>query len=154
MEATNIEHIKNTVLDVLNHLAVPFDRVEVVEEEGEVIRVNIETERAPFLIGSMGARLEALQHLVKNILWKKEIKDCFLILDIDHYKKNREERVLQLGREKAEAVQQTQMTQEMPPLDPYLRRLVHLDLVSVEGIKTESFGEGSRKKIQISPVEE
>jgi spoIIIJ-associated protein len=153
MNPKTIEIISNTLTALLEQMQIPFTRVEVTEEPNSVVRANIETENIPFLIGTHGERINALQHVLKNILWKKDIDEqVFVIVDIDHYKKSREEKVLQIAKEKADSARAMQISQVMPPLDPYLRKLVHTYFNTPEysDITTESIGEGSNRRLQLS----
>lgn len=152
MDSKTIEAISNTLSDILTHLQFPFTKVEVVEEAGGIARANIETERVPFLIGIHGERINALQHILKNILWNKKIgEDIFVIIDVDNYKKSREEKIIRIAEEKANAARTMQIPQIMPPLDPYLRKLVHthFNKEDFKDIKTESIGEGRDRRLQI-----
>ena len=154
-DAKTIETVRDILTKILNSLEFPFDKVEVTEEMGEVVRANIETERAPFLIGTHGDRLSALQQVVKSMLWSKGLDEkTYVVVDIDHYKKNRQDRMIALAEEKAEAARQTQMIQQMPMMEPILRRMVHLHLAqeSFSDLSTESVGEAGYRRLQIVPA--
>ena len=149
-EVKTIESVKIALSEILHALQFPFNKIEVSEEGGNIIRANIDTERAPFLIGTFGERINALQHLLKNYLWKKEGGEgIFLIVDVDGYKKSREEKMILLAEEKAEAARLTGVPQKMPILEPYLRRLVHLRFVEDSEVKTESRGDGTERRLWI-----
>lgn len=156
MDSKTIELISATLSEILQKLDFPFTRVEVIEEENNILRANIETDRVPFLIGVHGERINALQHILKNILWKKGIEEgVFVIIDVDNYKKSREEKILRMASEKADMARAMHITQIMPPLDPYLRKLVHTYFTREEfnDITTESVGEGAARRLHISAVE-
>jgi len=156
MDAKVIETVADTLSEILRQLDFPFTKVEVVEEGDEMLRANIETDKVPFLIGVHGERINALQHILKNILWKKELgKNVFVIIDVDHYKKSREEKMLRMAIEKANMARAMGIAQVMPPLDPYLRKIIHTHFTAEEysDIKTESIGEGSGRRLQISCAE-
>jgi spoIIIJ-associated protein len=147
-----IESVTSVLSDLLTSLKVPFSRVEVIEEEGGMFRANIVTDRAPYLIGTYGERIDAIQHLLKNILWKQGFGETlFVIVDIDNYKKSREEKILSLAEEKIQAAQQTGIPQTMPYLDPYLRKIVHTHISHKRfaGITTQSVGEGRDRRLKI-----
>jgi len=150
-----IEAVKNALAELLKALDFPFDKIEVTEEGAGIIRANIDTDRAPFLIGTFGERINALQHLLKNYLWKKGGEESlFLIVDVDGYKKSREEKMLSLADEKAEAARATKIPQKMPILEPYLRRLVHLRFVDDMEVGSESRGEGADRRLWIVAQED
>lgn len=144
--------VKELLTEVLEKIQVEYGRIEVEERENGVIRANIETELAPLLIGYHGENLEALQHILKAMLWKRGLQESvFVIIDVDNYKKSQEEKILDLAKEKAEMVKETKIPQMMPPLSPAFRRLVHMELTNEKyrGIVTESEGEGTTKRVKI-----
>ena len=52
--------------------------------------------------------------------------------------------------EKCTAVQETGMSQTLPPMNPFLRRIIHLYIANKhEGLETESIGDEGHRKIQI-----
>ena len=63
-----IEVVKNALSEVLGALEFPFDTIEVSEENKGIVRANIDTDRAPFLIGTFGERINALQHILPLFL--------------------------------------------------------------------------------------
>jgi spoIIIJ-associated protein len=144
--------VKELLTEILEKLNIEFLQIEVEEKESGVIRANIDTEFAPLLIGYHGENLEALQHILKAMLWNKGLQESiFVIVDVDNYKKFQEEKILDLAKEKADMVRETKIPQIMPPLSPAFRRLVHMELTAEKysGIVTESEGEGSTKRVKI-----
>lgn len=149
--AERISSIKDVVQQILTLLQLPYDRIEVTDEDG-MYRANIISERAAFLIGTHGERVDALQHITKSLLWSRlHEPDMFVVLDVDGYKREREEKFCNIATEKAELAMSTHMAQHLPPMDPVLRRIVHLHLKNQgpQGITTESEGEGADRHIVI-----
>lgn len=152
MEENTLQIVRESISEILDHLCIPYDGIEVEEQFGKIIRVNINTEKAPFLIGTFGERVNALQQISKGILWKRGVpREMFVIIDVDNYKKSREEKMIALAEEKAEAAKETNIAQTMPPLEPYLRRIIHLHFTQEQfsGFSTESVGEERVRRIQI-----
>jgi len=154
-DAEALEIVKNLLSEMLTTLGFIYTKIEVTEEkEIGSLRANISSDEAAFLIGTHGERLNALQYLLKSLLWQKTGERSFVIVDVDHYRKQREERFIDLAKEKAATARETNYPQEMPPLEPYLRRVVHLYLLNNEtGIITESEGEGTHRHVVIKPAE-
>ena len=151
-ETKALEAIREILGELISHLQVEYSSIEIVDEGRGIYRANIVTERAPFLIGVYGERIDAIQHLLKNILWKQGIGDSvFVIVDVDDYKKSREERIVALAEEKAEAVRMTGNPQLMPPMDSYLRKIVHthINAERFSDLTTQSVGEGRGRRLQI-----
>ena len=150
-----LEIVKNLLSEMLTTLGFVYSKIEVTEEkEIGSLRANISSDEAAFLIGTHGERLNALQYLLKSLLWQKTGERSFVIVDVDHYRKQREERFIDLAKEKAVTARETNYPQAMPPLEPYLRRVVHLYLLNNEtGVTTESEGEGAYRHVVIKPTE-
>lgn len=156
MKTDAIELVNSVVSEIMTSLDFPYNTIEVFEEDG-VLRINIQTDRAPFLIGTHGDRLDALQHIVKKVLRgriphsEEEEERISLVVDVDGYRKNQEEKILRIAREKADATRNSQISQLMPSLDPYMRKQVHLCIKEeYPELTTRSIdGEGPRKRIQI-----
>lgn len=153
MSATHVlETIQSILTQIIDKLEVPYSQIEILEEDNGVFRANIVTDRAPFLIGMYGERIDAIQHILKNILWKQGLtENVFVIVDIDDYRKSREERIVALAEEKVEAARLTGIPQTMPFLEPYLRKMIHTYISNdrFQGITTQSVGEGRARRLQI-----
>ncbi len=152
---TNVpETIKDVLSELLRSLGISFSEISVVED-GNIVHANIESEEAPLLIGWRGTHLEALQQILKSIIWKKGIpEDSFIMIDVNEYKKGNEEKLVSMAKEKAEMVLSTKISQMMPPLSAVNRRLIHLEIAKCgfPGICTESIEaeeDASLKRIKI-----
>ena len=148
-----IQIIKDVVKDVLSNMDFSFTKITSEERDNGITRVNIESEDASLMIGTQGKNLEAMQHLVKNILWKRfnDNEKFYLVIDVEDFKLRREDQIHEMAKERVEAVRATKMSQLLPPMNPFLRRLVHLELSKEEynDISTDSVGEGSRRRVRI-----
>ncbi|MEI7510772.1 MAG: hypothetical protein WCJ84_01300 [Candidatus Peregrinibacteria bacterium] len=135
-----VETIKDILSELLRELGISFSEISVTED-GNILRANIETEEAPLLIGWRGTHLDALQQILKSLLWKKGLsEDLFIIVDVNEYKKVNEEKLITMAQEKAEMVVSTKISQMMPPLSAVDRRLIHLEISKNQypGVATES----------------
>jgi spoIIIJ-associated protein len=125
------------------------------------IIVTIESLDSALLIGKKGQTLEALQYIV-NLILNREIKadavagakieDKYkVIIDTEGYRGRREEALVKLAKNLAEKVVQTGRKEALEPMSAHDRRVIHLALKETAGIRTESEGEGSFRRIVISP---
>lgn len=103
------------------------------------------------LIGRRGATLASLQYLV-NLILNHQLKGRTVLVgvDIEGYKRRREEALCNLALRLAEQVRATQQTITMEPMPPSERRIVHLALAQQPDIVTNSIGEGEHRKVAIS----
>jgi len=148
------EKIKEVTTKLLSMVGINVEKIEINHEDHNIIRVNIiSDDNAGILIGRHGETLNALQHILKSLLWKDNPENIFfLIVDADHYKKRQQENIVIMAEKKANMVKESGNTQILPPMAPYFRKLIHLhfkDNNNYSDIKTESIGEGDRRQIKI-----
>ncbi|MBI2636035.1 hypothetical protein HYW84_01790 [Candidatus Peregrinibacteria bacterium] len=144
--------IQDTLGKLLKFLSLPFDAINVAEEDGGITRVDIVSNQASRIIGWHGETLNGLQNLVKSIVRAKEHmeKSPFIVIDVDGYCRMREDKVRKIAEQKADFVRRTGSRIALAPMSPYLRRIVHLHIANTPGMSdlaTESVGEGDYRQI-------
>ena len=123
------------------------------EEEG-VITLNVPSTRLNgFFIGQNGDNLRALQHLTNMALRRNGVEDVNVTVDVAGYKKQRNERLARSTTKAAEQVKSSGEPHEMQPMSSYERRIAHKAVSEVEGVETESVGEGRDRHIVIKKSE-
>ena len=124
------------------------------EKDGEdILEINIRTAEAQNLIGKQGLVLSDIQLLLRKVIKKKTDKEFYLSLDIDNYKKNKEEYLRSVAQSVADEVSRTGKEKELPFTSSFDRRIVHMELANRKDVKTESAGEGEERKVIIKPVQ-
>jgi len=122
-------------------------------EEDSVISVSIEGEDAAILIGRDGRTLDALQFLLGIIVNKGRDEDRVrVVVDVEGYRKKREENIEHLALSLAEEVEQTNKPVNMEPANAFERRIVHMVLRESTSVMTESQGEGLTRHVVIRPL--
>jgi len=117
----------------------------------ETIFINIKTAEPQILIGEGGQTLADIQHLLKAVLRRKVEEPFFISIDINEYRKRKEEYLKETARSIADEVSLTKKEKELVPMPAYERRIVHMELARREDITTESIGEGPERRIVIRP---
>ena len=144
----NLEKIKEISLDFFQRIEA--DAQITIEVSGDrSVQVSLMIEKPQMLIGNRGTILAEVQHLLKAILRRSVDEDFYVDLDINDYKKKKNEYLKQLSESLAEEVALTKKEKILPPMSAYERRIVHLVLVDYEGIMTESTGEGLQRRVII-----
>ena len=95
--------------------------------------------------------IDGLNHLAKALARKQNQPPVFI--DINNYREKRENLILELARATARKVAVTKIEIELPAMNAYERRLIHLELSSRPDVKTESIGEGKERRVVIKPIE-
>lgn len=103
------------------------------------------------LIGRRGETLNALQYLARQLISKKLNKGLSVVIDVENYRQRRHEQLRRMARRTAEQVVERQRPIALEPMPPDERRLIHLELRDHPGVRTESVGEGPKRKVTIFP---
>jgi len=122
-----------------------------IKRERESIIFEIYGKNTGLLIGKKGQTLEALQHLLDRFINKEETSGVNVLIDIEGYRRKREEALRKLAMRIAKKVKTTGASATTPLMNPKERRIVHLALSGDKEVKTVSKGNGVLKKILIYP---
>ena len=121
-----------------------------VEETETGPRINIEGEGADLLLWHRGEALKALQHVVDMAFGRRLGEEQRVFLDCLEYRKGKDLELRQMARFLAKKARETGADQELGPLNPYERRLVHMAAAEEPGVATESVGDAHLKTVIIS----
>ena len=120
-----------------------------VEKQGEAHIVKVEGEDVGVLIGHRGETMESLSYLAglaANRLGGDYLK---LGLDVAGYRGNREKDLEALARRMGAKVAKTGRSYAMDPMNPYERHIIHSTISTMEGLRSESKGEGADRRVVI-----
>ena len=121
-----------------------------IEEMPDGLRVNLDGEDGNLLIRRQGEALAALQHIVSAVYRHETIEGRRLVVDCLGYRKGTVAELRQMALFLGEKARTTGLAQEIGPLNPYERRIVHLAVAEIEGISSESIGDAFEKTVIIS----
>ena len=143
--------VQQTVVSLLDHLGLAHGDVRV-RTEGNTVRVDIDSQEASRIIGWHGETLNSIQHLAKSIVRTKEklATSPLVVLDVDHYRAEQEEKVRRIAEAKADLVRRTGNRIALSPMSAYFRRIVHTFVAespTMSDLTTESIGEGDYRQI-------
>lgn len=149
--------VKETVTDrargfleqVVGAMGVQADIV--VEEKDEEISVGLEGRHLGVLIGRRGETLNALQYLLNLSANKDQAERRKIILDVEGYRKKREDTLVRLAVKLAEKAGRRGRSVVLEPMSPQERRVIHMTLRGRDDIYTFSEGEEPFRKIIIAP---
>jgi len=142
--------IKETVTEFFRKMTIDID-IRYGGQKEEIIPIDIITEEPQLLIGEKGQTLSEIQHLLKSMLRRKIETPFYIDLDINDYKKKKMEYLKEMARSAADEVAINKTEKELPPMPPYERRIIHMEIAERTDVKTESVGEEPERRIVISP---
>ncbi len=75
-----------------------------------------------------------------------------VVIDVNNYRRQRHELILELARAAARKTVATKEEIALPPMNAYERRLIHVELAGRPDLKTESIGEGKERGVIVKPI--
>ena len=120
-----------------------------VEQTSDGPRINISGDEAELLVRHRGEPLKALQHIVDMAYGRSLTDEKRLFIDALEYRKGKDIELRRMARLLAEKAQQTGLDQQLGPLNPYERRIVHIAVAEIPGATTESIGDAFTKTVLI-----
>ena len=121
-----------------------------IEETPDGIRVNLSGDGGEQLLRRKAEALDALQQVV-NTAFRRQLKDDrSFVVDCMDYRKGKDAELRQMARFMMERAKSSGAPQEMGPLNPYARRLVHLTVAEDPTMSSESIGDAFLKTVIIS----
>jgi spoIIIJ-associated protein len=140
------------VVDFLNRFAAALgvNTTTAVEQTADGPRINIVGEEAELLVRHRGEPLKALQHVVDMAFGRSLSDQKRVFIDALEYRKGKDVELRHMARLLAEKAQQTGLDQQLGPLNPYERRIVHMAVAEISGATTESIGDAFSKTVLIS----
>jgi spoIIIJ-associated protein len=121
-----------------------------IEETADGTRLNLEGEDGGVLVRRGGEGLQALQHLVATAFRRQLGDDHRVVIDCNGFRKDKDLELKQMARFMAEKARSSGVQQEMGPLNPYERRIVHLAIAEDSSVTSESIGDAFMKTVIIS----
>jgi len=121
-----------------------------VEETAEGTHINLEGEDGGVLIRRGGEGLQALQHVVATTFRKQLGDDNRIVIDCNGFRRDKDAELRQMAQYMAGKARSSGMPQEMGPLNPYERRIVHLAVAEEADVTSESIGDAFMKTVIIS----
>ena len=113
--------------------------------------LDVSGEDLGILIGRRGDTLSSLQFLVNLMVSRKMKTRMAFGIDVEGYRRRREESLKGLALRMADRVKSTGQSVTLEPMPPNERRIVHLALAKDRNVITVSIGEGESRKVAITP---
>lgn len=117
----------------------------------EGIVVNLTGPDRPFLLSNSAALLNCIEYLLHKVFRLGKDEPLGIVLDSDQYRRHREAELVLLARMASEKVVALGKPLNLQPMSPRERRIVHLALAGIEGVRSQSDGEGEHRSITIYP---
>ena len=118
-------------------------------QKGEATIIRLDGEKLGALIGRRGETMESLSYLASLVANRLEGDYIKLGLDVAGYRDKRESDLTALAQRIGTKVRKTGRSFAMEPMNPYERRIIHSAIGKMEGVRSESKGEGRDRRVVI-----
>lgn len=146
------EVVRGFLLDLLDAFGLEGEVVATPAEEGAV-ELDVTGEDLGLLIGPKGQTLQAVQELSRSVLQRQLPGETHarIRIDVGGYRQRRREALERFVRQIAEDVRTSGVQKALEPMSPPDRKVVHDTVNEIEGVRTVSEGEDSRRRVVILP---
>jgi spoIIIJ-associated protein len=140
------------IVEFLNRVTTAFGIAATVEveETADGPRLNLSGDEAELLVRHRGEPLKALQHIVDQSYGRTLDGEKRVFVDALEYRKGKDIELRNMAKFLAQKAQDTGLDQQLGPLNPYERRIVHMAVAEIPGATTESVGDAFSKTVMIS----
>ncbi|MBO8159691.1 RNA-binding cell elongation regulator Jag/EloR [Thermosyntropha sp.] len=125
-------------------------KIEKVEYSDDVVRINLSGQDMGLIIGHKGETLDALQFIVALMANKKREDKIRVVIDVENYRKKKEESLEALALRLSDKVKKTKKQIVMRPMSSQERRIIHTVLQGDPLITTYSMGDEPNRKVVIA----
>jgi spoIIIJ-associated protein len=142
------DRVRAFVEQTLNAMGVPLEIA--IDDTPDSIRISLSGPGGEHLLRRKAEALDALQHIV-NTAFRRELRDDrSFVVDCMDYRKAKDAELRQMARFMMDRAKTSGTPQEMGPLNPYARRIVHLTVAEDPQMASESIGDAFLKTVIIS----
>ena len=145
----NIETVKNIIKQLLELGGFNDFSIEA-DVEGKRISIFIHDFDIKDLLPKIILDFERIAKLALKKIDPASIDN--LVLDMNNYRREREHLISELAKAAARKVLMNKQEVQLPAMNAYERRIVHMELASRPDVKTESSGLGPERHIIVKPI--
>lgn len=146
------EAVRRFTRELIDGMRLTLDLT--VHEEERVVAVNLTGPDRPILLSNTAAVLNSMEYLLnKAFQTGKDEEIATILLDSEDYRKHREAELQLLAQIASQKVIAQRRPLSLQPMTPRERRIVHLALAPIQGVRSQSDGQGENRNITIYPVD-
>jgi spoIIIJ-associated protein len=134
--------------EFIEHAGLSLKATALPNAEGSIL--NLEGEDVSYLMGEGGEFLDAMQHILFQSFARRLPEGERIVCDAEGYRATRAAELRAMARHAATRVRSSGQPFLFGPMSPEERRAIHMCLAEEDDLKTESVGEGNRRRLQVS----
>ena len=156
MDTQAIQTTQEMTQKLLSRLNIKAGSVVELGDSG-IVQVSItpqgQEEGLGILIGHHGETLNAIQTILSMIVNRGREEWMRILVDVDNYRLKQQDNLRSLAQRMAEKAIFLKEPVALSPMTSFDRRVVHMAISEIEGVESESIGEGSERKVVIKPLD-
>ena len=152
-EVSEVDSLAGDVREFMEEMVEHLDwelGVDIVESDHEVLRVDLSGEDRELMLRNRAEILDVFQYLA-NRIFGRDLDDRRFVVDCEGYRARKKIELQKIAARVSERVKRSGEEEELSRMNPYERRIVHLAVAEIEGVTTESEGDGVMKRVVIFP---
>ncbi|MBL8170670.1 MAG: hypothetical protein JNJ50_21090 [Acidobacteria bacterium] len=143
--------VEDFVVELIDRSSLDL-KVIVTAPEPETIEVSFQGFDLPLLLGHNAELLDALQYIARRAFAQAVADGVQIDFDAGGYREARRQELDLMAQKAAERVKLTKVPFVFDPMNAQDRRIIHTALVDIEGIRTESEGDGQTRRVKVLPA--
>ncbi|GMR19287.1 MAG: hypothetical protein BMS9Abin34_419 [Patescibacteria group bacterium] len=144
--------LKEKTEEILTQMGLPAGISVKLSAEQALVEITPQKEEdTPLLIGFHGQTLDALQTILRAVVFRNLGKAPAVSVEAGDYRKQREEELRRRALEAADKARFLLKEVSFPAMPPHERRLIHITLSEEKGVRTESRGERRERHVVVVP---
>lgn len=148
---TIAQHVLERILKGMGIRSQVVIRYGEAEDEGPDFVLDIIGADLGILIGRRGETLRDMEYLTRLIVAQQIKRPMRFAVDVEGYRARRERVLRELAKRMADRVRQNRQPITLEAMPPHERRIVHITLREHPNVRTQSIGEGDRRRVMILP---
>jgi spoIIIJ-associated protein len=150
-----MEEIKDKIKEVFKMMGISGVEIETKKDNSSkgrehlLVDIDLPFKEARQFLEEEAVGLGALQHVLRQLISRKDFTRPLLVIDINRHKKEREKELTELANKAAQKVRRTKKPITLKPMPAFERRFIHMKLAEQPDIVTESTGEEPERRVVI-----
>ena len=127
-------------------------RASVNDDDDGSILVEFQGFDLPLLLGHSAELLDSMQYITRRVFANEVAEGAQIDFDASGYREARQHELELMAQKAADKVRVSKVPFVFDPMNAQDRRIIHNCIVDVEGVRTESEGDGQMRRVKILPA--
>lgn len=145
------KRVEKFVEDLISSSSLDLRAIIDDDDDGS-IRVEFQGFDLPLLLGHSAELLDSMQYITRRVFADEVAEGAQIDFDASGYREARQIELELMAQKAAEKVRVSKVPFVFDPMNAQDRRIIHNAIVDIEGVRTESEGDGQMRRVKILPA--